>query len=238
MPISHQYINQQSIDHTEPQSTLKNHKSYLDETNLVLVPLFSTTNQLSSFKYFGTPHAHYLPLNISDSLMHINYLPLTILDSLMHIYYLPWNISDSLMHINYLPWNILDQDYPPSCTFSGPILQLCKVAAILVYLLSKSCAYKTYGQTDWGTWWFLRIPQKQRVSKVGYTFTATESSNMPKPRYKVQRFTKEATGHFYFKGSRSFVWFENKVVMGWTDWYQCNSDDRYLCTFMTILLFL
>ena len=148
--------------------------------------------------------------------MHINYLPLNILDSLMHINYLPWNISDSLMHINYLPWNISDQDPTPSCTFSGPILQLRKVLSVSVHLL-RSCAYKKYGQTDWGTWWFLYIPQKRRVSKVGYTFTATESLNMPKPRYKVQRFTKEPRGHLYFKGSRSFVWFENKVIMGWTD---------------------
>ena len=29
---------------------------------------------------------------------------------------------------NDLPWYLSGRDYPPSCTFSGPILQLCKVS--------------------------------------------------------------------------------------------------------------
>ena len=34
---------------------------------------------------------------------------------------------------NSLPSTILDQDYPPSCTSSGCILQLCKVSSVSVH---------------------------------------------------------------------------------------------------------
>ena len=43
----------------------------------------------------------------------------------------------------YLPWNSLNQDYPPSCTSSECILQLCKVSSALVHPLRRSCTYKT-----------------------------------------------------------------------------------------------
>ena len=48
---------------------------------------------------------------------------------------------------SYLPWNRSDQDYPPSCTSSGPILQLCKVSSVFINLLRRSCTYKKCGHT-------------------------------------------------------------------------------------------
>jgi len=58
-----------------------------------------------------------------------------------------------LSNVNYLPR--LDSDYLPSCTSSDRILQLWKVSSVSVHPLRRSCAYRTYGQTDWQTWWFL-----------------------------------------------------------------------------------
>ena len=51
---------------------------------------------------------------------------------------------------NYLPWNISDRHYPPSCTSSGCILQLCKFH-------QNQWAYEKYGQTGRWTdgWMFL-----------------------------------------------------------------------------------
>ena len=48
----------------------------------------------------------------------------------------------------YLPWNSSDQELSHSCTYSGHKLHLCKVSSVVVYLLGRSCAYKTYWQTD------------------------------------------------------------------------------------------
>jgi len=53
---------------------------------------------------------------------------------------------------NYLLWSIfLDIFVPnnlPSCTSSGCIILLWKVSSILVHPFRRSCAHKTYGQTD------------------------------------------------------------------------------------------
>ena len=49
-----------------------------------------------------------------------------------------WNKNKKQTN-NYLPWNSSDQDYLPSCTSSGCILQLWKVPSVLVHLLSRSC---------------------------------------------------------------------------------------------------
>jgi len=44
--------------------------------------------------------------------------------------------NDTPPHTNNdLPWSFLDPDYPPSCTFLGCILQLCKVSSVLAHLL-------------------------------------------------------------------------------------------------------
>ena len=42
----------------------------------------------------------------------------------------------------------LDQDYPPSCTSSGHILQPYEALSVLVHPLTRSCHYKKYGWTD------------------------------------------------------------------------------------------
>jgi len=54
---------------------------------------------------------------------------------------------------NYLPWIISlfgPGDHPTWCTSSGGTckLQLCIVSTVSLHALSRSCAYKKYGQTD------------------------------------------------------------------------------------------
>ena len=49
--------------------------------------------------------------------------------------------------ITSLKINISNQDYLPSCTSSGLIIQLGKVSSVYFHLLRRSWAYKTYGQT-------------------------------------------------------------------------------------------
>ena len=61
--------------------------------------------------------------------------------------------KDTPSHTNsYLLWSIfLDifgPDNLPSCTSSGCIILLWKVSSILVHPFRRSCAHKTYGQTD------------------------------------------------------------------------------------------
>ena len=53
------------------------------------------------------------------------------------------------------PLNISDHDYPPSCTSSGLILQLCKVPIVSVLLWRKGCANETYGQADPSHWSYM-----------------------------------------------------------------------------------
>ena len=69
--------------------------------------------------------------------------------------YLPWIIS---------PWFFPNKDYLSSCTFSGSILQLCKVTSILLLTLRRSCAYDKYGETDrWAGWFQYTSPPKKNL---------------------------------------------------------------------------
>ena len=71
----------------------------------------------------------------------------------------------SLSHNNnYLPWNSLNQDYPPSCTSSGSVLQLCSFINIcstvkvelhlkgitdrLIPIYPQNCVCKTYNNSQ------------------------------------------------------------------------------------------
>jgi len=41
-----------------------------------------------------------------------------------------------------------DLDYPPSCTFLGHTLKLCKDSLIVIHLFRKTCSYEKYGPID------------------------------------------------------------------------------------------
>jgi len=70
---------------------------------------------------------------------------------------------------NYLPWYFSNQDYPPLCTSSGCILQLCKDSLVLVHLFR--CLWEIWtNKTDRRTRWSLYIPYISPISPQSFVF--------------------------------------------------------------------
>ena len=55
--------------------------------------------------------------------------------------------------LNYFPWNSGDLDYPPSCTFSGGILQLClSLISILRFIAKEELRLQEIWTDGWTGW--------------------------------------------------------------------------------------
>ena len=62
---------------------------------------------------------------------------------------LPWVVRTRIIiRYSWSPLSSSYHDYPPSCTSSNRLLQLCKVSSVSGHSVRWSCAYKTCWQTD------------------------------------------------------------------------------------------